>query len=207
MNRAILGALLAALITATLSACSSDDDDGGGSTAPTETVTVEAEADPLVLRTDNIRTTHCWDDEPPGELAWYDVQWRAGVDLEEFSFSLTGAEGVRLVGAPKTVPPVNFGGRIDYSGTSTWEPHKRLIRRANAVNGFNLDSVDFWSPLAGETGLLVMHLRFDPDALASAAGARLGGVSAAYTTADGETGEASVDTRNVFRTGKRCKGS
>lgn len=202
MSRAISGAVLAALIPAVLSACSSDSE-GNDEPAASATVTVTATPDPepLTLIAEAIESTHCFTDGPPGDLAWYGLQWKANADLDEFSFEITGGEGVTQVGSAKTVPPVNFGGRIDTGGTSTWDGHRKFVRESPFLMGENLDSADFWSPTAGQTGLVVLRLRFDPDVLATEKGGRFDGLRAIYTTQDGETGEAHVETEQIFRIG------
>jgi len=203
MKRAILGALLAALIPGTLSACSSDDG-GDDASAPTKTVTVTAEPDPepLTLTTENVRTKACFDDPAPADVAWLDVQWQAHVDLDEFSFELTGAKGVTQVGSAETVPPVNFGGRIGFSGEVTWEGHRKyLANNVSDITGSNIESADLKTPIEGETGLVILHLRFDPKVLGTEKGGRLAGVKASYTTVEGEEGEVRVDSPHVIRAG------
>lgn len=202
MNRATLGALvLVPLIPALLAGCSSDDDDPGADPAATVTVTDTLEPDPLELATDTVRGTACLGDPELPDLAWFDVQWRANVDLEEFAFALVGAEGVRQVGSAETVPPVNFGGRIDFAGDATWEGHHAVLAKARGLRGTEVESADFWSPTAGETGLAVLHLRFDPKVLRSEKGGRIGGVRATYTSADGAQGEVEVDVPLRLRAG------
>jgi len=205
MKRAILGAVLAALVPATLAACSSDDDEeGDAASGPTETVTVTAEPDlqPLILTTETVRNVACFDDPTPVDIAWFAAQWQANVDLGGISFELTGAEGVRQIGSAETVPPVNFGGRIDFDGDATWAGHRRFLQKnVSSVRGYDVESVDFWSPTAGQTGLVVLHLRFDPSVLGSERGGRIEGVRAAFTTLDGEEGEVTVETPRVLRAG------
>ncbi|MDP3894003.1 hypothetical protein [Nocardioides sp.] len=145
----------------------------------------------------------CFADRAPADMAWYDVRWRANVDLQEFSFEISGAEGVTQVGAARTVPPRNFGGRIDASGIVSWKDHPQVLRRNPHLSGGAVESTLARHPIAGETGMVVLRLRMDPDVLATDAGARFDGVHATYTTGDGEQGQTQVATQQVFKTG-RC---
>lgn len=204
MNRATLGALLAALLSTTLSACSDDGDDPA---APTETVTVTASPDaaPLELTSDTVRDTACLGDPALPDLAWFAAQWRADVDLEELAFELVGGRGVEQVGAAETVPPVNYGGAIAFDGTATWAGRRELLASVRTLRGEDVQPADEISPAAGQTGLVVLRLRFDREVLGSAEGGRIEGVRATYTTLDGVEGEVEVDTpTRLFTRQQRC---
>ena len=169
-----------------------------GEPAAGETVAKPA----LALITGSVKSRSCFTREVPRDLAWFDVQWKAREDLDEFSFDLVGADGVSTKGSGFVVPPVNFGGRIHLSGSATWEGWRKAVD-SRLVTVFEADPVVFWSPAKGQTGLLVLHLVFDQEALRTG-GASFDGIKATYTTADGETGEVTVDTRQRFAAGDAC---
>ncbi|MBZ5741370.1 hypothetical protein [Nocardioides mangrovi] len=209
LHRAVLAAACGVLA---LAGCSSDPDEPESTGASPSSATSEAspstsavaEAEPaLELTTGTIREHDCV--EPADrilDLAWFDVMWRAHEDLDSFHFRLVDSDGAKAIGPGFTVPPVNFGGRIDYSGALRWDGWRRGIND-RMLSTIQMGSVVFWSPIEDETGLLVLHLRFDPRAL-RADGVHIGGVEATYRTADGETGTASVDTDLRWVERDRC---
>lgn len=127
---------LALLSVLTLAACSSEDADPGSSegTGNVDTATVpsagatSAEPEPVLVAPDpplelfasTVESKGCAERPRVHDWAWMDVQWKANQDLQGFSFSLVDPVGVELVGDPVTVPPVNFGGRVDESGEYDW---------------------------------------------------------------------------------------
>lgn len=132
------------------------------------------------------------------DLAWFNVTWKAKADLDEVTFRLTETTGVRVIGAPRSVPPRNFGGRIAYGGTSTWPPSAKSGVLDTQVVWSAREDADFLSAGKGQTGLLAFHLRFDDATLAGEQRAELGKVEAEYVTASGETGTAAVDVRQRY---------
>ncbi|MCW2792101.1 MAG: hypothetical protein JWO76_1199 [Nocardioides sp.] len=166
------------------------------SAAPSAEPTPQADA-PLELTTNSQRSTSCLKESGKVELAWFESEWKANEDLESFRFSLVDAAGVRSVGFPINVPPVNYGGRIDYSGATSWD-RRDLIGKQRFVSWSQRDSTDAWTPIEDQTGLVVFHLRFtEPKA-------SIGGVRASYVTADGEKGSVEVAMRERFIVGGRC---
>lgn len=140
----------------------------------------------------------------PRDLAFFDVSWEAGTDLEFFEIRVDAPEGLRQVVADTlTIPPRNFGGRIAVSGMTAWAERERTLRSPQlALAGGTRLSEE--SPIEGATGLAVLRLKIDEDALDSASGASFGSVSATYRTVDGETGTVSEPSEVVFRAKGRC---
>lgn len=205
-RRRAAAAALAAAALVPLTACTSDSQ--GGATDRVEWSDVsgsdwtDAPAAALVLHADG-RDRACLEPGAATDLAWFDVTWEATAELESVSFRLTHPVGVLQVGGGITVPPVNFGGRIDDGGSASW------AGRAAALDNRQLSwsrrgAASAWSPTTGETGLLALHLRLDERALASRAGASFTGVAATYTTRDGATGVATVDVHDTFRSRAHC---
>lgn len=131
------------------------------------------------------------------DYAWFDVTWKATEDLDSMRFDLPGAEHVRPVGDALTVPPVNYGGRIDYSGATSWAGRADL-GKDRQISWSQRDTVWSWTPVKGQTGLLVLHLRFDGDP------ARIDRVRARWTTQDGRTGSTKVAVPEKWRFGPGC---
>lgn len=131
------------------------------------------------------------------DYAWFDVTWKATEDLESMAFDLPGAEHVRAVGDALTVPPVNYGGRIDYSGATSWTGRADL-GKDRQISWSQRDTVWSWTPVKGQTGLLVLHLRFDGEP------ARIDRVRARWTTQDGRTGSTEVAVPERWRFGPGC---
>ncbi len=212
----------ASLAVAVLTSCSTEDETrgsaeptsaasaaatAGSDETPSETpsggtdMAITTTVEPLVLSSSTVNADSCLlDPGDPVDQSWYEVTWKAHADLESFSFELVDPVGVRQVGQAVSVPPVNFGGRIDYSGASTWqdraEGYDSVFTDARAA-----ERVDFLSPLEGQTGLVAFHLRFDPDVVASRQGASVAGVKARYRLQDGTGGEAVVDVPSRWRSG------
>src|SRR5690606_29989471 len=66
--------------------------------------------------------------KPFTDLALVDVTWKAHTDVDWVEFTLDG-DDVTTIGNPVTIPPRNFGGRIDYSGSFTWDKRNLLAER------------------------------------------------------------------------------
>jgi len=154
------------------------------------------EDDVLTLAAAGAAGTTCFTGPVP-DLAWFEVQWKAHADLDSFAFELVDPHGVRSVGPGWIVPPVNYGGRIDYGGSTRWEGWRRAIDD-RVLTPSQLDSARSWVPSADQSGLLVLHLRFDPRVTARSA-ASFTGVRATWTAADGSVGESTVAARARFR--------
>lgn len=140
----------------------------------------------------------------PRDLAFFEVSWEAGTDLEFFEIRVDAPEGLRQVVADTlTIPPRKPGGRIAVSGMTAWAERERTLRSPQlALAGGTRLSEE--SPIEGATGLAVLRLKIDEDALDSASGASFGSVSATYRTVDGETGTVSEPSEVVFRAKGRC---
>ena len=208
-----LAPALALLSVLTLAACTSQDADPGSSgegRGNVDTATVpsagstSAEPEPVLVPPDpsleltasTVSSKGCAERPRIHDWAWMDVQWRANQDLESFSFSLVDPVGVELVGDPITVPPVNFGGRIDESGDLDWS-NRATFGDSRLIQWGSRDTTTFWTPIEGQTGILVMHLRVTGRGTFS-------GVQADYTTAAGETGAVTVDTSYDLRHAQDC---
>ncbi|MCB0893871.1 MAG: hypothetical protein H6529_02240 [Nocardioides sp.] len=191
------------LASALLAGCSSSDDgDAGTGPDPDAASTAAGSPSPsatdepalLTLSADATGTT-CFADGVP-DLAWFEVQWRSLAELDSFRFDLVGSHGVRTIGSGWIVPPVNYGGRIDYSGSALWQGWRRAIND-RVLSASQMDQVAFWVPSEGQSGLLVLHLRFDPKVV-DHGGATIDGVRATYRTNDGRTGETTVHIGQRF---------
>lgn len=121
----------------------------------------------------------------PAELAWFDVSWEAAEDLESLEATVRGT-GVDVAARVLSVPPVDSGGRILFSGASGWPA--TALRDARGLSWAERSPVQELLPSAGDTGLLVFRLRFDEVVLAGDTDASLDEVEVTWTTADGETG-------------------
>ena len=204
-------ALLA--VVAVTGACSSDTSDDeaerGGSSTNTDTATVpsadvssDAPAEPvaadppLELDVTTLKTDGCAERPRVHDWAWMDVQWKAHQDLENISVSLVDARGVTLIVSPINVPPVNFGGRIDESGEYDWE-NRAGIGDSRFVEWMARGTLDFWSPMEDETGMLVLHLRVTGRGTFT-------GVKVDYTTLDGEPGSVTGATDYDLRHARDC---
>lgn len=164
-----------------------------GTASPDAAAAAEA---PLEL-TDGQRGKICLQQSPDVDLAWFNTQWKANEELDSFEFSLVGARGVRMVGTPITVPPVNFGGRIDYSGAVSWDTRSDLAKE-RVISWWQRDNTLFWTPIKDESGLLVLHLRFSQHK------AYIGGVKATYVTHKGEKGSVQATAHEKYFVGGRC---
>ena len=216
MTRTHLRAGTAALLTAAAvlgtAGCSGDDADPGQaegalSTAATATATAtptDAGEPPLALTSGGPSGSMCLTPAAARDLAWFDVTWKAGTDLDSLSFRLTDPVGVRQrVAGTINVPPVNYGGRIDYGGSAFW-PERAKALDTRTTSWVQHAPMWTWSPSAGETGLAVLHVVLDEQALHSRAGASFSGVRARYRTVDGETGSVAVRSRATFRSRAGC---
>lgn len=108
---------------------------------------------------DNVDT--CMEPDASRNLAFFDVTWKANTDLNSIDFGLVNPVGVKQVAADTlNVPPKNFGGRIDYSGSASWKSRMRALNDEILMVS---RAGDMWSesPIDGETGLAVMHIKFD----------------------------------------------
>lgn len=208
-------AAMAAFLTVPLvaSGCSSGDADpepAAATVTVTETVSAEPgepeesdELEPLVLNIDAGAGRTCFTPQTPRDMAWFDVTWKANEDLESFSFKLIDPVGVKLAGGGVIVPPVNFGGRIDFGGTASWESRATVLD-SRMVSWTQRSPIWSWTPIEGQTGLLVLHLRLDDAILDQPGGGGFDGVTARYRTDDGETGTVTADARNAYQYRKRC---
>lgn len=193
------------------SGCSSGDADAEPAaatvtvteTASAEPAPAEAELEPLVLSIGGPPGSTCFTPSAARDLAWFDVTWKANTDLDSFSFELIDPVGVKQVGDGMIVPPVNFGGRIDFGGASSWD------KRAEVLD----DKFLFWSqrapvwewvPIEGQSGLLVLHLRLDEAVLEQPGGGGFDGVVATYRTEDGTTGTVRAEAPNAYQLRNRC---
>ena len=143
----------------------------------------------LAVTTDTRRATVCYEADGR-DLAYVDYSWRAATDLTVSKVELVDPVGVRLVGRPVTVPPVNYGGRIDYGGILDWKTHEKRLARNRFVTWAGRDRVDLYDFSGGQTGMFVVHLR-----LAKGTGSSHG-LRVTYRTADGSdtyTAEATDD--------------
>lgn len=206
-SRAHRAALLAAgLPLALLAACSSDGDAGSAAT-PTATVTVTETVSPTaspdaadaadasgalqdaVAVQVSSAGTSCFRDDL-GDLGWMDATWEAADDVDRVSFRLRG-EGVRSIGVPISVPPVNTGGTIAVGGAFQWPPD-RTVTTTTGISWSQRESTRFLSMSRGDTGLLVFHLRFDDEVVAGEERASLSGLRTRWTLADGTRGRATT---------------
>lgn len=179
---------------------------GGPEESGTPTVTPEpagTSASPLELSGGGT-TEVCAGKAFPRDLAFLDVTWEAGTDLEFFELRVDAPQGLRQVVADtRTIPPRNFGGRISVSGLTAWADRDRTLRSSQlALAGGTRLSEE--SPIQGATGLAVLRIKLDEDALDSARGASFTGISATYRTVDGETGTVTEPSEVVFRAKGRC---
>ncbi|GAA4378054.1 hypothetical protein [Nocardioides caricicola] len=197
---------VAALTIAVLAGCSSDDGGSSAPPAPTPTASVQrvdspsqppAEPAPLDLHLDTGGTI-CFDRAATPDLAWFDVTWKANTDLDSFRFKLVNPVGVTKVGGDINVPPMNFGGQIPFGGAATWADRAKVLDD-KFLFWSQRGPVAFWSPAEDETGLLVMHLRFDQVDDAS-----FDGVTATYRTADGEVGRVTARGPEIYQVRDRC---
>lgn len=167
---------------------------------PAETVTVTAapEGTRGVTLTSSVLDSETCVKAGMRDFAWFEVQVSVHEDLEQVSFELPDADGVRVVGQPQLLLPVNFGGRFDTRGLVTWEGRAAAYdqRQVGSVE----DSVDVWTPIEGQTAMPAFHLRLDHAVAAGDAEARLDEVVATWKDRDGGTGTSSV------KVGMRLKG-
>lgn len=226
--RASRGRLLALVPAAVLllatTACSSTDDSSaepadptteatsgtGGSATPEEsgspssTTEAAATADAPVELTGGGTSEVCAGKIFPRDLAFFDVSWRAGTDLQLLEIRVDAPEGLKQVVADtRTIPPQNFGGRISVGGVTAWADRERTLRspQLNLAGDARLSEE---TPIEGATGLAVLRLKLDEEALRSARGASFTGISATYVTVDGETGTVTAPSEAVFRAKGRC---
>ena len=197
-------------VLATVTGCAGDDEPTpaglqASTTRPATPTPADAQATavaPLILHGDGAGSS-CLAADASTDLAYFDISWEATTDLDSVRFTLTDPSGVRQVGGGLTVPPVNFGGRIDYGGSVPWDEHAKVLDN-RWVSWPQHRSVWTWSPVEGETGLLVLHLRVDRSALDTPRGASFDGVTAHYRTSDGNKGSASVHAPNELRRRGHC---
>lgn len=206
MRTRSLTAAVCAVLTASLTGgCSSGDATPAATATPTPSATADVPP-ALELETDVVSGSACFAGlRKPGrsELAWLDFTWRADADLESFEPRLIGARGVRLVGDSWTVPPVNFGGRIAVGGQATWHGWKKAVSGPQVVVDQGGPTWS-WSPIEGETGLLVLHVRVDPDVLDTPQGGGVDAVALDYVTGTGEKGTAELDINDTWYGERSC---
>lgn len=215
MNRSLLPvrasvvAVVVAVLTSVTGCAGGDEPAPAGTRASTTQsatpTSVDAQATgvaPLILHGDGSGSS-CLAADASTDLAYFDVSWEATTELDSVRFTLTDPIGVRQVGSGLTVPPVNFGGRIDYGGSVPWADHAKVLDN-RWVSWPQHRSVWTWSPIEGETGLLVLHLRVDRSALDTPQGASFDGVTASYRTSDGSKGSVSVHAPNELRRRGHC---
>lgn len=199
LTRTGLVGLAAAL---TLSACTTDPGEPAApevTNTPSETIEADDPRDEDALAVD-ISTTgiSCLNASAPIDLAWFDATWKAHADLGSFSFALTNPVGVKQVGSPVNAPAVNFGGRIDFGGSAAWSRRAKPLLETPLVSWPQRGDTAFWSPMQDQSGLLVFHIRLDPEALASPEGASFDGVTATYSDLDGHKREFTADGKSVY---------
>lgn len=153
--------------------------------------------DGVLALTTTARGASCFDGAI-ADYGWFNAQWEAHVDLDAVRFRLTGNTGVKTVGSPTTVPPVNFGGRIDYGGMVDWADQSPLATD-RFVYWPDRDDADFLSPIEGQTGLLLFHLRFPQATVDGDQDASLGDLVAEYTQADGTAGTVTLPIDQDYR--------
>jgi hypothetical protein len=112
----------------------------------------------FAVRTSLRRATICYEGDGR-DLATIDYTWSAAADVEVKKVELIDPVGVRLVGTPVTVPPVNYGGRIDYGGLIAWKDLGRRLDGNRFVSWPGHESVDLNEFTGGQTGLFALHLR------------------------------------------------
>lgn len=192
-------AAVAAFLTLPLAACSSEgsepsaDAPAPATTTVTVTETASAEPDPLEVTLDSGGSI-CYSSGSVPDIAWFDVTWKANVPLDSLRFELIDPVNVRQVGPAVTVPPTNFGGRIDFGGATAWDDRAEVLDD-KFVSWVQRGPLWTWSPIDGESGLLVLHLRMKGTG-------GFGGVTAEYRTGEGETGSVTAPATYTFR--PRC---
>lgn len=203
--RAVAAGLLTTAVVLGAAACSGSDSDARDA-APTPSTATETPTGPapLTLTSGGPSGSSCLLPYAPRDLAWFDVTWKAGTDLDSLRFRLTDPVGVREhPSGTINVPPVNYGGRIDYGGSAFW-PERAKALDTRTTSWAQRGPMWTWSPAAGETGLAVLHIVLDEKALHSVQGASFSGVRATYRTADGESGSVAVRARSTFRARPTC---
>jgi hypothetical protein len=123
-----------------------------------ETGTVTRVEAAFSVQTGNVRTRACYEPRS-SELASIDYTWRAAADVEVTEVELIDGTGIRLVGTPVTVPPVNYGGRIDLGGELTWAGHEKRLAGNHLLSWPGHESVADHVFSRGQTGLFVLHVR------------------------------------------------
>ncbi len=134
------------------------------------------------------------------DLAWFDVTWSSETDLDGFTVELVDAHGVTKVGPALTVPPRNFGGDIDFSGASTWDSRKTILDSTSTIGALTEDTETHYVA-AGETGLLALHLRFDPEVTHTRTGATIPAIRATYYDADGNAAQTELKINQRWKIG------
>lgn len=199
LSRTSLVGLTAAALT--LSACTTNSGAPAPKVISTPSGTPDTDDgrshDALTVAIDSTGIS-CLDERAPIDLAWFDATWQAHAELEAFSFSLTNPVGVEQVGTPVNVPATNYGGRIDIGGSASWSGRAKVLRSTPHVSWPQRGDTAFWSPLEDQTGLLVFHLRLDPEALASPEGVSFDGVTATYRDADGNKREFTAGGKSTY---------
>ena len=222
--KAFAATMVAVILMTTSASCSSDEDDdqsapqppaasGSAPTVPTPSAgsdgaqanDLEVDDGVMALSTNTRGGTSCFDGDIV-DYGWFDTSWRSHTDLDSVRFRLEGSTGVRVVGSPTTIPPVNFGGRIDYGGMIEWSD-KSPLANDRVIRWSSRGDTDFLSPIEDQTGLLLFHLRFDGAALTGKQSAALGDLVAAYTTLEGETATVTLDIDQRFTVGKKACGA
>ena len=132
---------------------------GRGFDAATGEVTTVQPA--LRVETGNRRSRACYEGASR-DLASLDYSWHAATDVHVTRVELIDPEGVRLLGTPVTVPPVNYGGRLDLGGELTWKGHERLLAGNRLLSWPLRERLDTADLSAGQSGLFVLHVRRSP---------------------------------------------
>lgn len=213
MRPLISGTPLALLVLALTAGCTdapSRQADGSDSSQPTASPTNDQSsvdpsataAAPLALTTDIVRGRSCVSDRTPADLAWYEVTVKAEEDVTIDAIELETSPGVKRVG-PALVVPLRPN-EIPATGSWTWEArHKFANRRAWRWADRQAVGADSQAHLrAGDTAMLVLHLRYDHRALKQTS-ATFSGVLATYHVGD-QRGEAHVDLDLQVRARQRC---
>ena len=143
---------------------------------------------------------------------WFDPQIKVRDDLDphtDLTVKLTlEAEGAKVIGRPHLFAPVNFGGRIDYSGLITWKGRRHLLKSRLLGGGQSFFETDEdWVPLPDANMLVGFRIRFDDDVVAGKKVANFTAVSAhtaPRTTPEDAQPVTSVPIDEHWATGRAC---
>ncbi len=161
--------------------------------------------DPAFSVTSGTESSQACLDERSADLATYDYGWASEAEVTVTGIELVDAKGVELVGEPLTVPPVNLGGTVAAGGEITWAEHARHLSRLRFVSWSQREDAELKTYSPGETGVFVLHLRYQPGRGSSH------GLRVTYTVRDlgQDLGPYTAEVRNdlqwqVVLPGQRC---